>query len=513
MEKARILVIDDSQTIRKMVECHLSQAGYQVTLAAEADRGVELARSIVPDLILLDHQLPGTTGDDVCRRLLECETTARIPVVISSAMRNRAFVQYSEFPNVVDQIPKPFTTELLKSGVANALETGAIVVQAQRTGCAMPESVGEVKESALEGSTKQFGVREILDFLNNGGHDGILTLEIDNDRIRFAVAAGRIQAVFSPTIAADKLERFLPASMADLAPLLAVTIGEEQNAHMSGLIKLLERSLSDPRRLRTLLRYQAAVLTYRATTAAAGKFQFEAGGSIPPMFQAFPLQISLPALAVEGARRCEPAVDDAESLAPRVYARTTPRGGNLDRVGLTAPEMKIYTLIDGTQNLASIAQTVGLELGEIGAIVRGLELAGLAERRSVQSGASILVVEDDPETVRAVQRALGAEGAGYQLKLIRDRVGAQLLLRRNAFDLVLMAFDQPEQEAFYRAVKEQVPAKTRFVGVLGIQDESELVRLDAIGLDGVLHRPLSETDLIATVEHLLKESRTMVGAA
>ena len=62
------LVIDDSPTIRKMVECHLSQAGYRVALAPDAERGLAMAATIRPDLILLDHQLPGTTGDQVCRR-------------------------------------------------------------------------------------------------------------------------------------------------------------------------------------------------------------------------------------------------------------------------------------------------------------------------------------------------------------------------------------------------------------------------------------------------------------
>ncbi len=45
MESALILVIDDSPTIRKMVECHLSQAGYRVALAPDAEQGLELART------------------------------------------------------------------------------------------------------------------------------------------------------------------------------------------------------------------------------------------------------------------------------------------------------------------------------------------------------------------------------------------------------------------------------------------------------------------------------------
>src|SRR3954470_7549311 len=92
-----VLVIDDSPTIRKMVECHLSQAGYRVELAPDAERGLELAASIKPDLILLDHQLPGTPGEEFCRKLLLSEATAKVPVVVSSAMRNRAFARYSEF--------------------------------------------------------------------------------------------------------------------------------------------------------------------------------------------------------------------------------------------------------------------------------------------------------------------------------------------------------------------------------------------------------------------------------
>src|SRR3954453_11489888 len=147
MENPLILVIDDSQTIRKMVECHLSQAGYRVSLAPTAEDGLVQALALRPNLILLDHQLPGTTGDEVCRKLLDNDETARIPVVICSAMRNRAFAQYTEFANVVDQIPKPFTPELLKSGVSNALATGSMVVQAQQTGRAMPEAGAGVTQA------------------------------------------------------------------------------------------------------------------------------------------------------------------------------------------------------------------------------------------------------------------------------------------------------------------------------------------------------------------------------
>jgi DNA-binding response OmpR family regulator len=506
-----ILVIDDSPTIRKMVECHLSQAGYRVVMAADAERGVEMATSVQPDLILLDHQLPGTTGDEVCRTLLASEATARVPVLVSSALRHRAFALYSEFPNVIDQIPKPFTPELLKSGVANALQTGALVVQAQRTGCAMPESVGEQEESALAGHTSAFSVRSVIDFLNNAQVEGRFTLEVGKDRLRFALGSGRVQGVYSPTVPPQRIAAALPAELTDLAPLLTVTMGEQQDASMSGLVKLLERSLSDPRRLRALLRAQSAVLTYMALTAEAGEFTFEARATLPPMFQAFPLQQSLPALAVEGARRCaQPA--DLDGLGPLLFARHNARGGNVDRVGLPPAEIRVHTLLDGGEPLSIVAQKVGMALADAAALTLGLELAGHLERRAPALNAAVLLLEDDAETVRLANHVLGPEGEGLQLRHVRDRVAAQLLLKRNPFAIVMLPIDTPDQEAFYQSLREHVPATTRFVGMLRIDEESQLERLDKLGLDGVMHRPLTEHDLRATVRQLL-QARELVGAS
>ena len=409
MDNPLILVIDDSQTIRKMVECHLSQAGYRVVTAADAERGLELSASLRPDLILLDHQLPGTTGDQVCRRLLEAEETSRIPVVISSAMRNRAFASYTEFTNVVDQIPKPFTPEMLKSGVANALETGALVVQAQRTGCAIPEAVGEVHDATLEGSTRVFAIRSVLDFLNNAQQCGRLTIATGNDRIRFALAAGRVQAVYSPTIGPDRLADSIPDDLAELAPLLGLTLGEHQDASMSGLVKMLERSLSDPRKLRSLLRFQSAMLTHSAVTGEPGTFAFEPITALPPMFQAFPLQLSTAALIVDGARHSRPALD-LDEWGKLVFARQTVRGGSADRAGLTNPEIKIHTLLDGSHALADIALQAALSLEFVAVTVHGLELAGLVERKTPSSTQAILALDDDPETVRLLQRRSGPKG-------------------------------------------------------------------------------------------------------
>lgn len=338
--------------------------------------------------------------------------------------------------------------------------------------------------------------------MNNAQEAGWLTVESGLERFGFAVVAGRIQAVVSTTSNPEELSPLLPPELADLALLLSVTLGERQDAPMSGLVRLLERSLTDPRRLRSLLRFQAAVLTHHAITAEPGKFTFEPRATLPPMFQAFPLQMSLPALLIEGVRFCE-TVDDPAARSSLVFARQSPRGGNLDRAGMSAIEMKIHALLDGTQDLASIAKCAVLPLADVASVARGLELAGQVERRLTTTNASILVLEEDHETARVIQHVLGAEGDGYELRLVKDRVGAQLLLRRNKFNVVMMSVDQGDEEHFYNDCREKWSSTTRFIGIAKLLEDVDVKRLDAMNLDGILHRPISEGDLRATVKHVL----------
>jgi CheY-like chemotaxis protein len=114
MSHKTVLVIDDSATIRKLVDTHLSPVGYRVVLVPNAEEGLRLAMEIRPDLILLDHQLPGTTGYDVCCQLVASPELRQIPVVVSSTLRKKAYAEYVELDNVVDMLPKPYTEELLR---------------------------------------------------------------------------------------------------------------------------------------------------------------------------------------------------------------------------------------------------------------------------------------------------------------------------------------------------------------------------------------------------------------
>ena len=280
MTDKTILVIDDSATIRKLVDTHLSPVGYRVVLAPNAEEGLRLAAECQPDLILLDHQLPGTTGYEVCCKLVESPDLQQIPVVVSSTLRKKAYAEYIDLDNVVDMLPKPYTEELLRTTVANALETAAMIVSSQSQGTAVPEVIDQLEEAALAGSLACFGLRELLDFLNNGRKTGVLEVEADRTRIRFHLDRGRIQGVYANGIdghEVDEMARRLPKSLANLSPVLRMTIGGRSCAEVDGFVQLLDQKVLDPRLMTKLLRFQASMLVHLAFTKTLKSFHFDAG--------------------------------------------------------------------------------------------------------------------------------------------------------------------------------------------------------------------------------------------
>lgn len=81
----RVLVVDDVSTNRIVLKVKLTDACYEVLQASDGRTGLEIARREVPDLILLDLELPDIGGIEVCRRLRADPATRTIPIVMLTA--------------------------------------------------------------------------------------------------------------------------------------------------------------------------------------------------------------------------------------------------------------------------------------------------------------------------------------------------------------------------------------------------------------------------------------------
>lgn len=86
MQSRLVLVIDDDENIREVVELVLGAMGLRVESARTGGEGVERAERLHPDLVLLDDRLPGLPSVEVLRRLKRGAQTAATPVVVMSAL-------------------------------------------------------------------------------------------------------------------------------------------------------------------------------------------------------------------------------------------------------------------------------------------------------------------------------------------------------------------------------------------------------------------------------------------
>jgi CheY-like chemotaxis protein len=110
----RILVIEDDAAIRDMLVRRLRLRGHTVAEAADGETGLQMIRASPPDVVLLDHGLPGISGWDVARALRADPAFARLPII--------ALTAHAGPPSRVDALGAGCTAFLTKPVDMKALE-------------------------------------------------------------------------------------------------------------------------------------------------------------------------------------------------------------------------------------------------------------------------------------------------------------------------------------------------------------------------------------------------------
>ena len=85
MNAPRLLLVEDDPALAELLEFRFRQQGYAVTVTPDGDEALLLATEEVPDLVVLDWMVEGTSGLEVCRRLRKGKATAHVPIVMLTA--------------------------------------------------------------------------------------------------------------------------------------------------------------------------------------------------------------------------------------------------------------------------------------------------------------------------------------------------------------------------------------------------------------------------------------------
>ena len=127
---ARVLVVDDDETVRDVLRRYLSRDGHEVLEAADGVTGLNLATTQRPDLVVLDLMLPGMDGLDVCRELRRSST---VPVIMLTALGEESDRVVGLEYGADDYVVKPFSPRELALRVGRVLERSRGTVPATGT--------------------------------------------------------------------------------------------------------------------------------------------------------------------------------------------------------------------------------------------------------------------------------------------------------------------------------------------------------------------------------------------
>ena len=120
--KGNILLVDDTQANLQVLTQMLTERGYKVRPAKSGKMALRSVQSTLPDLILLDIQMPEMDGYDVCKKLKADDNTCNVPVIFISALSD-VFDKVKAFSvGGVDYVTKPFQTEEVLARVETHLK-------------------------------------------------------------------------------------------------------------------------------------------------------------------------------------------------------------------------------------------------------------------------------------------------------------------------------------------------------------------------------------------------------
>lgn len=208
MLAAKLLLVEDDPALSELLEYRFQNEGYEVRCTSDGDEAMVLASEDVPDLIILDWMIEGTSGIEVCRRLRRDKETAHVPIIMLTAREAEDDRVRGLETGADDYLTKPFSPRELLARVAavmrrirpalagETIEVGDIKLdpvahKVQRRGQALQLGPTEYRllKFFMESPGRVFSRGQLLDGVWGTGSDiELRTVDVHIRRLRKAIA-------------------------------------------------------------------------------------------------------------------------------------------------------------------------------------------------------------------------------------------------------------------------------------------------------------------------------------
>ncbi|MEM0928781.1 MAG: phosphate regulon transcriptional regulator PhoB [Pseudomonadota bacterium] len=121
MPSKHVLVVEDDDALRTLIEYNLGKEGFAVTTARDGEEAMLKVEEAKPDLVILDWMLPNVSGIEVCRRLRARQTTQSLPIIMLTARAEETDRVRGLETGADDYVVKPFSMEELVARIRAVL--------------------------------------------------------------------------------------------------------------------------------------------------------------------------------------------------------------------------------------------------------------------------------------------------------------------------------------------------------------------------------------------------------
>jgi len=407
MAGEKILNIDDSPTVQRLIEMILTTQGYQVVLAYDGEEGVAKARSERPAVILVDFVMPKMNGFQVCKTLKEDPDFNDTPIILVTSKGDKVGSKFVDVLGITEYFTKPFQPEELLAKIRevidkkkkpqplpvstssrdsrDALSPSPVVQAAQGVVESMVRNIVEQvlddfvkntlpqkiqlelarmqsgRSAGIQGNLASVPIVDVMQMLGLQRQTGKLVINHDGDIVEvyfkegLVVFASNTRNGGGTSTAEGLLRKFCRLEENSLRHVLSIA---EMTSQPIDTI-LIQEQLTTAKTFADCLRRYTESSVYKVMTWKHGIFSFEKAAT--PMF-ANPIHLKLEDLLLEGARRAD-EWGLIQQKIPNFSIVFEPMIGNAEELlkrGLSKSDAKIFSLIDGRRTVSEIIDQLDL---------------------------------------------------------------------------------------------------------------------------------------------------------
>jgi len=422
----RVLVVDDSPTIRKVVSSVLERHGFEAVQAADGQAALEKLTASVEvdangaahiDLVLVDFVMPRMNGFQLCRALRQDDRLRATPVILMSAKSDRIRDHFVQQTGAIDAISKPFDAQALIAVIENAIrrsETWRVRGEALAAG--IPEDFESPFESprpptpsagvprvALSGDMTIIPIGAALQLLQIEAQTGVLLVTDGRTEVTIAMRQGLIDLVQARgagdefrlgryfvehgLVTPDDIDRLLRdnAPTPRPPPPNAVTASTTESSVSRKLLGdlLVDSGRVTREQLRDALARQSSELVYEVLRWPRGRFEFR-HEPLPALAESARLSLPVASVVMEGFRRVDEwRLVEAGLGAFDAVLQKDPvaiEAAGIDR--LARAEQRLLQMVDGERTVREIVEQSHMSSFDACKILFQLLEARLVRRRA-----------------------------------------------------------------------------------------------------------------------------------